>query len=278
LTSFRKQLRGHDLLFDRIWHTGVNTMVLDNSPKPVEQQPLSGTSDWNRFGKYRSRILHREQIARNVHLYTLEKPEGFSFRPGQAIEMSIDQPEWRDAKRPFTITSLPENPRLELMIKSYPVASNPDHEGMTEYLGSQIKVNDRVLFDDAWGAIEFRGPGVFIAGGAGITPFIAILRHLEQQGELAGNRLFFSNKTSEDVFLQGEFVRMLGRAAVFTLTQEAHRDYDRGRIDRKWLQSRVDNFEQPFYLCGPPPMVEEISETLKSLGANPDGLVFEADN
>ncbi|WP_182866618.1 FAD-binding oxidoreductase [Rhodopirellula sp. JC639] len=238
-------------------------------------QPQSGTSNWDHYGEHRGRVLHREPLAKNVSLYVVEKPEGFDFRPGQAVELAIDEVRYREKARPFTITSLPNNPRLEFIIKSYPTQQFPSHEGVTEHLGRDIEVNDRVIFSDPWGTIEYKGPGVFIAGGAGITPFIAILRKLEQGGQLDGNRLFFSNKSREDVFLQGELFRMMGRAVVCTLTQENHHDYEHGRIDRAWLESRVDDFSQPFYVCGPPSMVDDLKGTLEELGAEVDSIVFE---
>ena len=238
-------------------------------------EPQSGTKDWAKYAKHRARVLHREPVAERVNLYVVEKPEGFDFEPGQAVELAIDEEGWRDEKRPFTMTSLPSNPRLEFIVKSYPTSKNEDHDGMTEHLGRDVEVGDRLLFDDAWGAIKYRGPGVFIAGGAGITPFIAIFRHLEQQKKLSDNRLFFSNKRAGDVILQGELFRLLGRGAVCTLTQEEHSDYEHGRIDKVWLQSRVSDFSQPFYVCGPPAMVEELRAVLTDLGANPDAIVFE---
>ena len=173
------------------------------------------------------------------------------------------------------MTSLPSNPRLEFIIKSYKTEDNPQHDGMTEHLGRDVEVGDRVIFGDAWGTITYRGPGIFIAGGAGLTPFIAIFRSLEQQEKIEGNRLFFSNKTKNDVFLQGDLFRMLGRSVVCTLTQETHPNYESGRIDREWLEHRIDDFSQNFYVCGPPAMVEDIQEILKSLGADPEALVFE---
>lgn len=224
---------------------------------------------------YRSKIVARQPIAINVNAFVVESPKGFTFRAGQAVELAIDQPGWRDRKHPFTMTSLPDNPCLEFIIKSYPVAENPDHSGMTEHLGSNIQVGDHLLFGDAWGAIEYRGPGVFIAGGAGITPFIAILRQLEQNKQLDGNHLFFSNRVAADVILQNDFTRMLGDNAVFTLTGEQRDQYQHGRIDRNWIETRVKDFDQPFYLCGPPTMVEDLSEILKSLGADADSLIFE---
>jgi hypothetical protein len=241
----------------------------------ADTQPQSGTSDWQRHGEHRGRVLHREPLAKNVHLYTVEKPEGFEFTPGQAVELAIDEVGFREKKHPFTITSLPSNPRLEFVIKSYPTDQFPDHEGVTEHLGRDIEVNDRVIFSDPWGTIQYQGPGVFIAGGAGMTPFISILRQLEQDRKLEGNRLFFSNKRREDVFLQGELFRMLGHSVVCTLTQERHRDYEYGRIDKQWLEHRVDDFDQPFYLCGPPAMVDDLKQTLRALGATTESMVFE---
>jgi len=68
---------------------------------------------------------------------------------------------------------------------------------------------------------------------------------------------------------------MLGADALLTLAREQHRDFEHGRIDRKWLESRIDHFDQTFYLCGPPKMVEGLTKVLKSLGANTDSVIFE---
>ncbi len=59
-------------------------------------------------------------VAHNVFSYDLERPDGFTFEPGQATEVSIDKDGWRDEKRPFTFTSLPDDDRLQFTIKSYP--------------------------------------------------------------------------------------------------------------------------------------------------------------
>ncbi|MEM6330851.1 MAG: flavodoxin reductase [Planctomycetota bacterium] len=237
--------------------------------------PATGTDDWRQYAEHRGRVLHRETLATDVSAYIVEKPDGFDFTPGQAVRLAIDEEGWREEKRPFTITSLPSDPRLEFIVKHYPLDKHPGHKGMTERMGREVRVGDRLLFGDAWGAIEYRGPGVFLAGGAGVTPFIAILRRQAQLGEVAGNRLFFSNRRAGDVFLQAELFRTLGHSVTCTLTGEEHRDYEHGRIDRAWLESRVDDFSQPFYLCGPKQMVQDLSGVLTDLGADPDGLIFE---
>ena len=64
-------------------------------------------------------ILDSSDVTHNVRRYTLERPEGYSFKPGQATEVSLDEDGWRDKKHPFTFTSLADDPHLEFTIKSY---------------------------------------------------------------------------------------------------------------------------------------------------------------
>src|SRR4029078_6177705 len=126
---------------------------------------------------------------------------------------------WKDERRPFTFTSLNEWPYLEFTIKMY-----RDHNGVTNEL-STLKPGDELIIRDVWGAISYRGEGYFIAGGAGITPFIAILRRLYKDGIINGNQLFFSNKTSSDIILHEELDQILGSAAHYILTREDNPKY-----------------------------------------------------
>lgn len=216
------------------------------------------------------------QLTHDVKQFTLPKPDGYDFSPGQATEVSIDKEGWRDEKRPFTFTSLPEQDHLEFTIKIY-----PDHKGVTHQL-DQLKKGDRLLIDAPWGTIEYKGPGVFLAGGAGVTPFISIFRHLDKQGDLSGNKLIFSNKTEQDIILKEEFERMLGDRFLNVITQSdpsqssgPQLTHLEGFIDREYLKSTVDDFSQHFYVCGPQAFNQAMLEYLKALGANPEALVFE---
>jgi hypothetical protein len=218
----------------------------------------------------RSRILALGEVTHDVRRFVLEKPDGFDFTPGQATEVMLDLDGWREEGRPFTFTSLPENPNLELTIKTY-----PDHDGVTKRLHER-SIGDTLLLEDVFGAITYRGPGVFLAGGAGITPFIAIFRWLEKTDQVAGNRLLFANKSEADIIDREMFVRMLGDDAVFTLTREQHDRYAHGRIDRSFIERHVaDPGDQRYYLCGPPAMVDQLSEILEQMGATSDSVVIE---
>lgn len=211
------------------------------------------------------------QVTHDVNQFDFEKPDGYSFTPGQATEVSINKKGWKDEKRPFTFTSLNEDPDLQFTIKIY-----DDHDGVTKQIG-KMKEGNEFIIDEPWGTIQYKGPGVFLAGGAGVTPFIAILRELHKKGTLNGNKLIFSNKTAKDVILREEFEEMLGDNFISVLTDEPG-DNDiflDGFIDKDFLAKHIDDFGQPFYVCGPMPFNEAMMKYLKELGAEPDSLVFE---
>src|ERR1043165_3397863 len=121
------------------------------------------------------------QVTHNVKSFQLTKPEGYRFEPGQATEVSINKDKWKDERRPFTFTSLNAWPYLQFTIKIY-----DDHNGVTNQLG-KLKEGDELIIRDVWGAIAYKGEGYFIAGGAGITPFIAILRQLNSDNLIKSN-------------------------------------------------------------------------------------------
>ncbi len=218
---------------------------------------------------YRVKILETFNVTHDVKCFRLEKPTGYHFVPGQATDVSIPQPGLESELRPFTFTALADKPFLEFTIKRY-----PDHKGVTDHIHN-LKADDELVIHDAWGAINYKGPGYFIAGGAGITPFIAILRDLYSKDQLAGNKLFFSNKTAADIIYEEELKKMLGENVAFILSREESSGYHHGRIDRKFLEDEIVNFEKHFYVCGPDAMVSEISSFLQKMGADEESVVFE---
>lgn len=215
------------------------------------------------------KILSAQHVTHDVRQFRLEKPAGFTFRPGQATELSINKDGWKDKKNPFTFTSLTDAPYLEFTIKIY-----PEHEGVTNQL-STLEPGDSMILREPWGAIEYQGPGYFIAGGAGITPFIAILRNLKREGTVNDNTLFYSNKTDQDIILAEELQFILGKNAHFTISRQKDSKYDKRRIDENFLRAEVNDFTKHFYICGPDPMVLALTEILKKLGASADTIVFE---
>lgn len=218
---------------------------------------------------YPVKLLAKKPVTHNVNSYTVEKPEGFTYTPGQATDFSILTDEWVTEKRPFTFTSLPAADTLEFTIKSY-----TDRDGVTNAL-TKVQPGESFEISDAWGAIEYKGEGVFLAGGAGITPFLAIIRDLHTQGKVGDNQLFFSNRTTADIILREELEEMLGDHFFNLISGENSGDYYHGRIDKDFLQKHITNFDQPFYVCGPDAFTEAVLKALEELGAKADTLVFE---
>lgn len=215
------------------------------------------------------KVLESYFITHDVKRFKVERPAGYDFIPGQATDVSINQPEWEKELRPFTFTGLQEWTHLEFTIKIY-----PQHHGVTEQLG-KINSGAELILHDVFGAIQYKGPGVFIAGGAGVTPFIAIIRDLYNRKQLKDVKLIFSIKTSRDVILKDEFKTMLKDNFITIYTREHVIGYLDRRIDRNFLTGHIRDFGGHFYVCGPDDFVKDINQLLLDLGATSDSLVFE---
>ncbi len=205
----------------------------------------------------------------NVKTFRVTKPDGFEFAPGQAVDLSLNEEGWKENKHPFTFTCLPDDDFLEFTIKLY---NNP--EGLTNRLKT-VQPGDEFEISSAWGAIEYKGEGIFIAGGAGVTPFIAILRHLKEQNEIGNNMLIFSNKTEADIILKEEFEEMLGENFINVITSQPGTKYYDKRIEKSFLEKNIEDFNKHFYVCGPDEFTKNILDALKDLGADAETLVFE---
>ena len=220
--------------------------------------------------KHRTTILMTEFVTHDVKRFIVRKPEMFSFTPGQGVELVIDLEKWREEEgRPFTPTSLATDEVLEFTIKRY-----PGHKGVTEKLHT-LEAGAHLLMSDPFGTISYKGPGVFIAGGAGITPFLAIFRQLAVEGDTAGQTLIFSNKTPADIICEKELRHYFGSRCHLICTREKAGGYENTRIDRKYLQRIISDTKQHAYICGPDKFVEAVNVIVTDLGFSAETVVYE---
>src|SRR5690606_16048419 len=154
-------------------------------------------------------------------------------------------------------------------VKIYP------HGGVTQQM-SLLRKGDKLLLKDVFGTITYQGPGTFFAAGAGITPFIAIFRDLHKKKELKDCTLIYSNKTVQDVILDQELAKLLGKRYLNIFTRQHVVGFHERRIDKNLLIALVQDFDQYFYICGPERYVNDLNAMLQELGATSDSLVFEA--
>ncbi|NNE53845.1 MAG: flavodoxin reductase [Sulfitobacter sp.] len=214
-------------------------------------------------------LKDRLPVTHDTNKFTFNKPEGLEFEPGQAAELSLNIEGFKDEGRPFTFTSQPDDHDLEFVIKSY-----PDHNGVTEQMAN-LTAGTTAQLDGPFGAITDHGPGVFLAAGAGITPFIPILRKHDREGTMDGCTLIFSNKTEEDIIMRGEWESMQNLETIFTVTDSEAEGLRHGQVDKEFLKDHVKDFDQTFYICGPGGFVDDVRAALKDLGAKADNIVTE---
>ncbi|OGU23296.1 MAG: flavodoxin reductase [Hydrogenophilales bacterium RIFOXYD1_FULL_62_11] len=219
---------------------------------------------------YTVNLLMSQFVTHDVKRFIVSKPSGYSVMPGQGVELAINRPGLSEQGRPFTPTGLAADRVLEFTIKGY--ANHAD--GVTRLL-HQLEPGAELLMSEPFGTISYQGPGVFIAGGAGVTPFLAILRDLARRGELGGQTLIFSNKTPRDVICEQELRHLLGERCLLLCTAADAPGYAHRRIDRAYLEEKISDFDQRFYVCGPPPFMEAVNAALTGLGTRVESLVFE---
>ncbi|MEJ6396406.1 FAD-binding oxidoreductase [Yoonia sp. 208BN28-4] len=209
-----------------------------------------------------------DPVTHDTYHLVFAKPDGFDFKPGQAAGLSLDEKGWRDEDRPFTMTSLPSDPTLEFVIKSY-----PDHDGVTEKIPN-MKIGDQMFLDGPFGAITDHGTGTFIAGGAGITPFIAILKKQMRDGK-SGSHLIFANEKDADIIMKPMWDTMEGLTTTYVISDQDDTAHRKGQIDADLLKDVVTNTDQPFYICGPGGMVDQVRDALKDMGVDDDKIITE---
>lgn len=216
------------------------------------------------------KIKSIKKVTHDVLSIVTEKPENYWFESGQATEVSINKTAWKEKKRPLTFTCLPANDYLEFTVKTYPT-----HMAVTNELLS-LKKGDELILHDVFGAIAYKGEGVFIAGGAGITPFISIFRYLQSKNEIGTNKLIFANKTKADIILESEFKKLLGANFINILSDEKINGYANGQITENFIKANCGNINQYFYVCGPPPMMQAIEKQLSNLKVKEHSIVKES--
>ena len=215
------------------------------------------------------RIKLIQPLTHDVLQIVTEKPQKYNFTPGQATEVSINKSGWKDEKRPFTFTSLPDSDYLEFAIKTY-----PPHNGVTNEI-LKLKINEELILHDVFGAIAYKGEGVFIAGGAGVTPFICIFRYLHSKKEIGNNKLIFANKTKDDIILASEFKELLGENFINILSDEKADGYAHGQISESFLKAHISTSTKNVYICGPPPMMDAIEKQLIHLKIDKKHIIKE---
>ena len=212
----------------------------------------------------------------------LQVPDWPGHLAGQHVDVRLTAEDGYQAQRSYSIASPPDDSRLAITVERL------DDGEVSPYLVGELKVGDQ---------LELRGPigGYFvwsaggarslllIAGGSGIVPLMAMIRHRARVGDTAPARLLYSSRTFEDIIYRAELDRLAaagdGLTVAHTLTRErpaGWKGYAR-RIDREMVRDVAWPKEQSplVFVCGPTSFVETASGLLVDSGYDPSWIKTE---
>jgi len=217
-----------------------------------------------------------------VRTIRLAVPGWRGHLPGQHVDVRLTAEDGYQAQRSYSIASPPEEPAIALTVERL------DDGEVSPFLTGELRVGDEIELRGPLGGyftwtVERGGPLALVAGGSGVVPLMAMVRHRAAQASRIPAHLLCSWRTAEDVIFRDELARLAARGdaleVTHTLTRTAPADW-RGhtrRIDRELLVEVLPGpgARPTAYVCGPTPMVESVADLLVSLGHMPERILTE---
>lgn len=220
----------------------------------------------------------REETPR-ARTLVLDVPQWPRHRAGQHVDVRLVAEDGYQAQRSYSIASAPEDAQIALTVERL------DDGEVSPYLidvlrpGDGLEVRGPIGGYFVWDVAQ-PGPVLLVAGGSGIVPLMAMLRHHARADQLlrerAPVRLLYSARTLADVIYRSELAELAADPTVsvtITLTREASADWlgHRRRIDRAMLEEvSWPTSENPrAFVCGPTPLVESVATQLVDIGLDP---------
>ena len=213
-----------------------------------------------------------------VRTIALDVPEWPVHRAGQHVDIRLTAEDGYQAERSYSIASGPDEPRLELTVERI------DDGEVSPYLANVLQAGDPLeLRGPIGGHFTWRvrdgGPLLLVAGGSGLVPLMAMLRHRAAQGSDVDARLLVSSRTRGDLLYADELAHLSGTPGMAihtTLTRERPEGWTgfHRRIDAEMLaEVGPPPSESPrAFVCGPTPFVERAADLLVELGHAPRAI------
>ncbi len=211
----------------------------------------------------------------------LDVPDWPGHRAGQHVDVRLTAPDGYQAQRSYSIASAPEDARLALTVEGL---ANGE---VSSYLTGELRVGDQIELRGPIGGyfvwhVALGGPLLLVAGGSGIVPRMAMLRHRAAALARADPeirhavpvRLLYSARQRDDTFYREELARLAREdetfEVAFTFTRQSPPGWTgfRRRIDRMMLAEIAwPPAERPrVFICGPTSLVERAATALVELG------------
>jgi ferredoxin-NADP reductase len=218
-----------------------------------------------------------EVVEENAQAATivLDVPDWPGHAAGQHVDVRLTAEDGYQAQRSYSIASAPEDPRLALTVERI------DDGEVSPYLVGEVRAGDEFEIRGPVGGhftwrVHDGGPLLLVAGGSGLVPLMAMLRHRANQGSDVDARLLVSARSLEDVLYREELSRLQGVAIHYTLTRSRPDDwtgYDR-RVDAEMLAEvgPAPSEAPKTFVCGPTGFVEQAADALVALGHPPQAI------
>ncbi|MDT5042937.1 MAG: propane monooxygenase reductase component [Actinoplanes sp.] len=212
-------------------------------------------------------IEHVTHDLRHLVLRLID-PVEVMFFPGQYMDIKVPGTE---VTRSFSManTSSKEDGRLEFVIKVYP-------DGVfSSFLDNQLQVGDRLDLTGPFGVFTLRDAPdkdiIFVGGGAGLAPILALLRSMAERGIDRKGAFYYGARTARDLCFTEELTALEAKLPGFRFIpalSEQLQDWDgeTGFVTDVLKRRESDLRKSHAYLCGPPPMVEAAMPLLAALG------------
>jgi ferredoxin-NADP reductase len=211
-----------------------------------------------------------------VKSFRLDVPAWPGHRPGQHLDLRLTAEDGYQAQRSYSIASAPTAGAVDITVELV-----ADGE-VSPFMHQVVTVGDRLeLRGPIGGYFVWDGsspdPVLLVAGGSGVVPLMAMVRHRATIGASVPTTLLYSSRTAEDVIYRSELDSLAttspGLRVFHTLTRSQPASWTgyRRRVDREMLADVLDGNRSSLqvFVCGPTPLVESVAENLVGLGLAP---------
>jgi ferredoxin-NADP reductase len=210
----------------------------------------------------------------------LDVPDWPGHLAGQHVDVRLTAEDGYQAERSYSIASSPEDPKLAITVEN--IADGEVSPYLTGELrpGDELEMRGPIGGYFTWQAAD-GGPLVLLAGGSGVVPLMAMLRHRADVGSTVEARMLVSARAWDDVFYRDELGKLAenGVGVRYTLTREQPPGWTgwSGRVDLAMLREIDAASSSPVhaYVCGPTGFVEHVADLLVQLGHDPHKIKTE---
>lgn len=238
----------------------------------MERRTLPGRLTWQ-LGDV---VASQAETARAKSI-TLSLPNWVGHRAGQHVDVRLTAEDGYQVERSYSIASPPEEaPHVTLTVERL------ENGEVSPYLVDELRVGDKLELRGPIGGYfvwetRLGGPLLLVAGGSGIVPLMAMIRHRAATGSVVPTRLLYSSRTFEDIIYREELDRLVASGTALEVVHTLTRTQPSGwtgyarRIDTEMLREVAWQPEQrPLtFTCGPTPLVEAAAASLVTLGDDP---------